>query len=194
VLDVSAHSLLHVYLGGPDEHDGLVDELTEEQSAALRLPPPTSDEVIKLSEQDRRMITALSLDGRAGFTELAKATGWSESTAKRRLDYLRETGALYFDVDMDMRALGFPVEGRLWMSVPPRCLAEIGQAVAQHPQVTFAAATTGPRNLVASTAFRNTPEFYRYLTEQLGTIGAVENLETSPVIRTIKRGATLLTF
>jgi DNA-binding Lrp family transcriptional regulator len=192
VLDVSAHSLLHVYLGGPDEHIGLLDELTEDQAAALRLPAPTSDEVVSLTDQDHLMLEALTQDGRAGFPELAKATGWSESTAKRRMDFLRESGALYFDVDMDMQALGYPVEARLWMSVPPSLLAETGAAVAQHPEVTFVAATTGPRNLVASVACRSVPAFYQYLTEKLGALKAVENLETSPVIRTIKRGVTLL--
>ncbi|MEV4317551.1 AsnC family transcriptional regulator [Actinocrispum sp. NPDC049592] len=192
VLDVSAHSLLHVFLGGADEHCGIMRYLTPEQADALRYKVSTSDEMVVLEDADHRMLAALEQDGRASFAELAKVTGWSESTVKRRLDHLREIGALYFDVDMDMRALGYPVEARLWMSVPPSKLEEIGRAVARHPEVTFAAATTGSRNLVASIACPSTPAFYTYLVEKLGALKTVENLETAPVIRTVKRGATLL--
>jgi DNA-binding Lrp family transcriptional regulator len=193
VLDVSAHSLLHVYLGGAVEHLGILDALTRDQVAALRVPMSDSDEVIPLDEADYRMLTALEHDGRAGFPELAKATGWSESTAKRRLDFLRESGALYFDVDMDIAAMGFTVEARLWMSVPPSQLAAVGDAMSRHPETTFVAATTGSRNLMASIACRSVPELYKYLTQKVGALLAVENIETAPVIRTIKRGATLVT-
>lgn len=192
ILDVSAHSLLHVYLGGPDEHCGIVDGLTTEQVAALRPYVRPVDEIIRLDEGDHRMLAVLERDGRAGFADIAAATGWSESTAKRRLDYLREVGAVYFDVDMDMCALGFPVEARVWMSVPPYQLHELGKALAQHPEVVFVGATTGARNLVASIACRTVKHFYTYLTEKLGAIHAVQNLETAPVIRTVKRGATVL--
>lgn len=51
------------------------------------------------------------------------ATGWngrSESTIHRRLEHLRHTGTLFFDVDIDPRLLGFTCEAMLWLSVPPR--------------------------------------------------------------------------
>ncbi|WP_243726647.1 Lrp/AsnC family transcriptional regulator [Actinocrispum wychmicini] len=192
VLDVSAHSLLHAYVGGPVEQSEVLSGLTKEQVSALRPKVRYTDEIVPLDDADYRMLAALERDGRVGFADLAKVTGWSESTAKRRVDFLRETGALYFDVDMDMVALGYPVEARLWMAVPPAQLAEVGRALAKHPEVVFAAATTGSRNLMASVVFRTVPAFYRYLTEKLGTLRAVENLETAPVIRTLKRGATLL--
>lgn len=192
VLDVTAHSLLHVYLGGPLDHHGVLNYLTDAQVRALRPKVRLTDEIFQLDDADYRMLAILERDGRAGFAELAKATGWSESTAKRRVDHLRAAGALYFDVDMDLAALGFPVEARLWMSVPPSEMNEVGHALAKHGEIMFVGATTGPRNVMASVACRNMPELYRYLTEKLGALRSVENLETAPVIRTVKRGATLL--
>jgi DNA-binding Lrp family transcriptional regulator len=193
VLDVSAHSVLNVYQSDTEEHLAIVgSNLTDEQAAALRPYTAPTDEVITLDEGDKRMLAVLERDGRAGYAEIAAATGWSESTAKRRLDYLREVGAIYFDLDMDMCALGFPVEARVWMSVPPYQLKEVGEAMARHPEVVFVAATTGARNLMASIACRTIRDFYTYLTESLGAIHAVQNLETAPVIRTIKRHATLV--
>ncbi|WP_312872556.1 Lrp/AsnC family transcriptional regulator [Kibdelosporangium persicum] len=193
VNDVTAHSLLHVFFGGPAGHLGLVDSLPEEQAARLRPRIHPTDEVVTLAEADHRMLALLEQDGRAGFTELAEATGWSESTVRRRLEHLRDIGALFFDVDMDTRMLGFTCEAMMWMSVPPAEIADIGEALAGHPEVAFAGATTGTTNLVAAVVCRDVPAFYRYLTTKVASLKAINHIETVPVIRTVKRGATLVT-
>jgi DNA-binding Lrp family transcriptional regulator len=192
VIDVTAHSLLHIFFGGEMEHPGMINELTQDQIDALKPPAPTADTMVELDEEDQRLVDALGEDGRAGYAALATATGWSESTVKRRLDYLRETGALYYDVDLDTNVLGMLTEARMWMSVPPSALATVGEALATHPEVAFVAAITGPTNLVASVCCRDVRAFYTYLTEKVGALTAIQGLETAPIIRTIKRGRTLV--
>lgn len=61
-----------------------------------------------------------------------------------------------------------------------------------HLEVTFAAATTGPTNLMAGVVCRDDQALYRYLTERIGPLEGVERLETAPVIRTVKRAGTVL--
>jgi DNA-binding Lrp family transcriptional regulator len=78
------------------------------------------------------------------------------------------------------------------MSVPPSALATVGEALATHPEVAFVAAITGPTNLVASVCCRDVRAFYTYLTEKVGALTAIQGLETAPIIRTIKRGRTLV--
>jgi hypothetical protein len=41
----------------------------------------------------------------------------------------------------------------------------VGRAVAGHTEVSFAAATTGPANLMAAVACRDDRALYRYLTD-----------------------------
>ncbi|MCE7005812.1 AsnC family transcriptional regulator [Kibdelosporangium philippinense] len=192
VNEVTAHSLLHVFFGGPAEHLGLLDILTRDQVEQLRPRIHPTDEVFTLDDADHRMLAVLEQDGRAGFMELAKATGWSESTVRRRLDHLRAAGALFYDVDMDIQLLGFTCEAMMWMSVPPAEIADVGTALAAHPEVAFVAATTGTANLIASVICRDVPAFYRYLTTKVAALKAVNHIETAPVIRTVKRGATLV--
>jgi DNA-binding Lrp family transcriptional regulator len=177
VVGVSAHCLLHLFFGGALEYPALVDSLSSTQ--------------VVLDDRDRRLIRALGEDARAGFPELAAATGWSESTAKRRLESLRRAGALYFDVDLDPLPLGFEAPAILWLSVPPADLAEVGAAVAAHPEVAFVAATTGATNLVASVVCRDVRALYRYLTERLATLPAIRSIETTPIIRTLKGAGTM---
>ncbi|WP_281369109.1 Lrp/AsnC ligand binding domain-containing protein [Phytohabitans rumicis] len=54
------------------------------------------------------------------------------------------------------------------------------------PEVAFAAATTGPTNLVATVVCRDVQALYRYLTERLGTLPAIRHVESAPIIRTVK--------
>ncbi len=118
---------------------------------------------------------------------LAAAIHWHESTVRRRIDELRRNGLLYFEVDIDNRVLGMNVHAMLWLSVEPARLAEAGRAMAAHPEIPFAAATTGPTNLVASAVFRDTPHLYEYLTGELAGLPGVSSVQTAPIIRTLKR-------
>ncbi|TDV44329.1 Lrp/AsnC ligand binding domain-containing protein [Actinophytocola oryzae] len=67
-----------------------------------------------------------------------------------------------------------------------------GQALADHPEVAFAAATTGPTNLAAAVVCRDVYELHDYLTGRLGTLTAIRGIETDPVIRTLKGAAPIL--
>ncbi|MFB9928112.1 Lrp/AsnC family transcriptional regulator [Amycolatopsis halotolerans] len=195
VVGISAHHLLHTFSGGPTGWPGKSAALAPEQVAHLRAPGPDGSgpgAALALSDNDLRLLGALALDGRAAYLELAAATGWSESTTKRRLEFLRRSGALFFDVEIDAALLGFEIEAMLWMSVPPSDLEETATSLTQHREVAFAAAITGPANLVAFVACENTEAFYTYLTEGIASLRAVTRLETAPVIHSVKRAGALL--
>jgi len=196
ITSVTAHSMLHMYFGGPMS-DGLPQifaVLTPEQAAALAVPRPTGegDEPITLGPLDEKVFDVLGVDGRAGHAELAAATGWSESTVRRRLEQLYEMGALFYDIDVDSPSFGFHTEAWLWMSVPPQELAAVGAELATHPEVAFVAATTGPTNLAASVVCRDSTALYRYLTERIGRLNAISRMETAPIIRTVKQAGAIL--
>ncbi|WP_272924802.1 MULTISPECIES: Lrp/AsnC family transcriptional regulator [unclassified Streptomyces] len=141
---------------------------------------------------DRSLFDLLSQDGRASCIELAAATGWSESTVRRRLTTLRRAGVLTFLVDISPAALGFRSEARLWMSVRPSRLTAVASAMARHPEVSLVAQTTGPTNLLAAVNCRSSLDLARYLTERIASLDAIHTLETAPVLRTVKRAGSLL--
>ncbi|MGH3382568.1 MAG: Lrp/AsnC family transcriptional regulator, partial [Actinoallomurus sp.] len=194
VTSVTAHSLLHVYVGGRMSRPG-VTALSADQVERLRpgrQVVPDDDETVVLDDGDQALLAALSRDGRTPHAELAAATGWSESTVRRRMDRLVSTGALFYDIDIPPEYLGYWTEALLWMSVRPSELAAVGDALAGHPEVSFAAATTGPANLMAAITCRDEHALYRYLTERIGALDGVGHVETAPVIRTVKRAGTVL--
>jgi DNA-binding Lrp family transcriptional regulator len=133
------------------------------------------------------MLAVLARDGRASHRELAKAAHTSESTVRRRLEHLLASGAVTIQVEVDEAILGFSVQANLWLNVAPAELAAVGATLANHPEVPFVAATTGPTNLMASVVCRDTHQLYRYLTERIGALPAIRQVETAPRIRTLKR-------
>ncbi|MEU7876050.1 AsnC family transcriptional regulator [Dactylosporangium sp. NPDC049140] len=183
VTGVTANCLLHVYFGGPQSP---VEALTPEQAAAIRWPEAPADGRAVLSDDDRRLVGMLAADGRAGFTELAAATGRPHTTLRRRVQELRECGALYFDVDVDHRALRLPMQTMLWLSVAPDRMVETGEALARHPEAVFVGATTGSTNLYAAVLCPDPAAFYRYLATRVAALPAIQHLETAPVIQTLK--------
>ncbi|MBD2895926.1 Regulatory protein AsnC [Actinomadura sp. RB99] len=162
--------------------------LSEDQAARLRPPAPDdAAQPVEVGDADRALLAALAVDGRAGHAELARATGWSESTVRRRAEALRGAGVLQYQVDIEPARLSFHAEARLWTSVRPSALQDVASAMAAHPEVSFVALTTGPTNLVAVVNCRDTEDLARYLTERVAPLDGIATMETAPVIRTVKR-------
>lgn len=191
VTSVSAQCLLYSYYGGPENPVDKVGPLTPEQVAALavpaRAPHPTA-----LSAVDRAILAVLYDDGRASNQELATAAGCSPSTAHRRVAELRESGALYFDLDYDPRVLRRSRLAMLWVSVSPAHLEEAGRALAGHEEVSFAASTTGPTNLYAAVTCAGNRALHAYLTGPVAALPGVTQVESAPVTRTLKRAGRVM--
>ncbi|WP_081655391.1 Lrp/AsnC family transcriptional regulator [Amycolatopsis orientalis] len=186
ITSVSAHQMLHGFT-----RLGSWSALSAQQIAALRVPVNPIGEAT-FDEADRRLMHVLADDGRASYGELSAASGLSESTVKRRIETLRQTGVLSYQLDLSLRALGFCSEARLWMTVRPSAVTSVASALAAHEEVQFAAVTTGPTNLVAAIACRNATHLYEYLTERVGSLDGIQQMETAPVVRTVKRSGSLL--
>lgn len=192
VVAITAHSVLRSFVGGPRHWRGL-DVLTARQAAELADPvPERHGERVRLDAAEQAMFAVLARDGRAGYPELARAAGLSESTARRRLDQLRERGAYYLDLEIDPRLLGFETQATLMITVTPAALAAAGAALATHPEVPFAAAITGSANLVAISICRDNDALYTYLTERIGALDGVQHVEVVPQLRSVKRAGMLM--
>ncbi|MET7989509.1 AsnC family transcriptional regulator [Amycolatopsis sp. NPDC005232] len=189
ITGVSAHRMLHTYLGGPSAWQGRVDGLTGEQRA--RLAQEVSPGPVELTEADTPLFTALGQDGRAGQAELSAATGRSPAVVARRLADLRAAGALFFDVEIDAGLFGATTQALLWMAVAPADLDAVGTTLARHRELAVVAATTGPTNLLAHALCTDASDLHRYLTQRLGAIDGIRTCETAPVLRTLKSASPI---
>jgi DNA-binding Lrp family transcriptional regulator len=198
VVSMTAHCVMHTFFGGPRgpvlKYGCLtpeqLDALLPEPSLLAEPPVPGEQEPVVLTDADLRMLAVLGRDGRAELAELAAATGWSQSTVRRRLAQLRASGAVFLDVEFDYQIYGLTSRTLLWASVPPAELEAAGVALAGHPQVAYACATTGPTNLHAVLLCKDIHSLYTYLTTQVASLG-VQRVETSPIVRGLKGPVTI---
>jgi DNA-binding Lrp family transcriptional regulator len=190
IVAVTAYSRLHIFSAGADAL-GFLDVLPAARLAPLRRPS-SGGHPAELGPLDDALFGALAVDGRTPYADLAVATGWSETTVRRRVDQLRDVGLLYFDLELDMAAFGFLSTVWMWLSVPPSQLASVGSELAKFPEVAYAIATTGPANLAACAVCRSQEELYEFLTDKVGALPGVERMETAPVIRTVKQASPIM--
>ncbi|MFE5533541.1 AsnC family transcriptional regulator [Embleya sp. NPDC056538] len=195
VLSIDAHRLLRMFKGGPSSWDGPAWVLgrpaldrAQRDALASGFPPPTTwTAPVELGGFDHALVAALGRDGRASHAALAVEVRRHESTVRRRIAQLRGAGALFFDLEVDERPLGNPTATTMWMSVRPAYLAATGAALADHPEVAYAAATTGRTNLYATVLCAGDEALYDYLADRIGALPGIDAVETAPVIRTVKR-------
>jgi DNA-binding Lrp family transcriptional regulator len=148
---------------------------------------PSAETETLLRAEDDPLLAELTRDGRTPVADLAAATHWHESTVRRRIEELRKAGLLYFDIDLDESVLGINANVMLWLKIEPASLDAAGRAIAAHPEIPFAGATTGATNLAASAIFRDTRELYAYLTTRLADLPGLQSVESAPIIGTFKR-------
>ncbi|GAB0108244.1 Lrp/AsnC family transcriptional regulator [Nocardia sp. JMUB6875] len=171
--------------------------LTPEQLAELGPRPPMWNPVgpegpVTLSREDEAMLAILARDGRAPYAQLAAATGWSPTRVARRMSELIDSGVLYFDLDFALELMGYTCRALLWMRVQPARLEAVGMAIAQYPEVAYLAAITGPANLTASVVCRDTDHLYRFITERLGALPGINDIEVSSALRIFKQSQSLI--
>ena len=182
MLSLATHAVLHRFAGREADWAGYVDDLTDAQVTRLAAPPPAGPaDPDLLQPSDAPVLAAL-----------AKQAGWTEGRVIRRVEALREAGILYFDVDLASTAMGFKAPAYLWLIVEPARLATVGEEIARHAEVPFAAAITGSANLVASVVCRDSEALYEYVTTKISAAAGVRQLEISPVLSRIKQAGSLM--
>lgn len=100
---------------------------------------------VELDRLDRDIIGALVEDARTTYAEIGQRVGLSASATKRRVDRLREAGAITgFTARVNPAALGWTTEAYVELFCAGKTSpSEIGVAVARHPEVVSACTITG---------------------------------------------------
>nr|WSY50052.1 Lrp/AsnC family transcriptional regulator [Streptomyces sp. NBC_00886] len=178
----TAHTLLRVF---PNAFRWTAGLLTPEESA--RLAPASLVAPPAPLATDTALITALTEDGRATYTDLAHRAGTTALTARRRLDALVHGLVVRLATEVDLALLGIHAEALLWITVQPGALQETAQTLSTHPQVRFTAATTGPANLLITVAATDLDALYTFLTTTIGTLRQITAVEITPLLATAKR-------
>jgi len=146
-----------------------------------------SDKKVKIDDIDARLLTALGNDGRRSYAELSQELGLSETSVARRVNALTSSNRLYFVAMVDSAALGFGFEVFVHLRVELAALDSVASALAAMPQVRYVSATTGDSDLAFEGIFRDTDEFYQFLTRTLSGAEGIRDVEVDVMLETLKR-------
>ncbi len=149
---------------------------------------------MKGDEIDRRLIAALSADGRRAAADLAKELGLSRQAVTERMRLLEASGVIRgYRAEIDPRRLGLDVRAIIRLQIDGTLAAEREAAVRRrleaNPFVRAVWHVTGEDCYVVHVVCRHIDDVNRLLTELKGT-RAVQSSRTAFVLETIlERGA-----
>jgi Lrp/AsnC family transcriptional regulator, leucine-responsive regulatory protein len=139
---------------------------------------PSSMTAYSPDATDWRILDVLQRDGRAGYTELARAVSRSASAVTERVRRLEEAGVIQgYAAVVDPERLGLPILAFVRLRYPNAHDKPFHDLVAVTPEILEAHHVTGDDCFVIKVAARS----MRHLEEVSGRIGALGSVTTSVV-------------
>lgn len=131
-----------------------------------------------LDERDRRLIIRLQANARASYQELADELGVSQSTVRRRVERLLNSGALRLVAVPSWPHLGINLTALVALSVDLRQLRAIAAELAEMDEICWVAYATGTFDLLAQVVLPSNEDFVRFVTQRIAPIEGIRDLET----------------
>jgi DNA-binding Lrp family transcriptional regulator len=140
-------------------------------------------EIVRLTGLDRRLVAALQLNGRASWTQVARALGAAESTVARRGQQLIESGLVGVTGVLDHLRCGLGISLMVRMRCRPGTAHAVAEALAELPEVRFVTVVTGSADVAAEVVVRDHRDATRVLVDDLPRPDDVTETESMVVVR-----------
>jgi len=141
---------------------------------------------LELDDIDTRLLAILQRDSRIPLNELSNKMGLSTPTVRKRIERLVTTGVIKsFTLLLDKTKLRDTIHVFLIMNAKPEKIKEIGNNIAQYPEVTEVYVVTGDNNLIAK-AFINNIDRLHVIINEISKLPDVSNISTSLISDIIK--------
>mgnify|MGYP001117229359 CR=1 FL=1 len=138
--------------------------------------------MIKLDRTDLRLLTALAQEPRATIVALAEKLRLSRNTVQARMAKLEKCGAiLSYERSYSPEPWGFPLQAFVSIGVQQTKLPRITEELQRIPEVLQVHGLSGPVDLLALVACRNTAHLFD-LDARILTIDGIERAETALVM------------
>jgi Lrp/AsnC family leucine-responsive transcriptional regulator len=148
-----------------------------------------------LDQMDRKILSALSKDGRLTMNELATKVALSASPCWTRVKRLEESGVIASYVAViDHKAIG--LANTVFVEVTlnkhdDKVLEQFGEALLRIPEVVEAHLVTGDYDYLIKLAVAGTEHYERFLREKLYRIPGVQHSRTTFALRALKSSVSV---
>lgn len=145
---------------------------------------------MQLDDLDLEIVRILSEDGRTSYSAMSKALGVSVGTVRNRVNLMRDTGTLYFNVWLDPQRSGIGVHATLLLKVQAGRIPEVTQAMIDLDETGYVATMAGEYDLLVDTFCRNVAHLGRLIHDEIQTLEGVIEVR-SLVVTDIKHESSL---
>ncbi len=139
-----------------------------------------------VDELDRRIIRLLQRDGRMTNTDIARKLEVTETTVRKRIGQLLDEGLMNVVAVPTPEAVGMNLSAIIGMSVDLTALHDVGDAIRSYPEVRYIGMSAGRYDLMIEAFFSSQEQLLDFVTDKLGALAGVGNIETSVILKVVK--------
>lgn len=139
-----------------------------------------------MNNLDRQIIATLQQDGTATNISIARDTGVSEETIRRRTNRLIRDGVISIVAIPNSGKMGIDCQALIGLQVETQRLDAVAEALAELEEVSWVAVTTGSIDVMAWVNLRSSDELERLLSRQVSRIEGVTRTETFVCMENVK--------
>ena len=158
-----------------------------------RVPEPASQEQLppagSLDEVDRKILGLLQRDGRRPYGAIAESVGLSEAAVRRRVQRLRDTGAMQIVAITDPQMLGYSREALVGIRVHGD-VRLVADKIAAIEEANYVVMTAGSFDLIAELIAVDDDALVHLLNDSIRSIPGVTEVETFLYLKLAKQTYT----
>lgn len=139
-----------------------------------------------VSGTDLKLVAHLLDYPRATYADLARNTGVSETTARRRVEALIEERVITPAMIPDVRRLGFQTMALVGVKVDLEHITKTSESISDLSQVTSIHVTLGRYDLMVTLADRSVGDLASLITDQIAILPGIRDIETFMSVRSLK--------
>lgn len=145
---------------------------------------------VNLDDVDLEIVRILKEDGRSSYSDISKNVGVSAGTVRNRINQMRSSGLLSFDVWLDPHLSGLDVQATLLLKVRPGQLVEVAEALASLEETGYVATLAGSYDAVADAFCRDIRHLRELIHDKVQKIDGVMDVSTNLVTENKNRRAS----
>ncbi|MBN9064244.1 MAG: hypothetical protein BGP06_14740 [Rhizobiales bacterium 65-9] len=145
-----------------------------------------------IDQTDRRILAALSPDGRRPYRDIARDLGVSEGTIRQRVGRMIDRGLIRIAAVGSPLNLGFEAVALVLIQVKPGAIDAVAKKLADIPHVRFVGTTFGSADISIQTIHPTTQDLYAFISNELPQMmdGAIIRTETFQLTNVMKSSWT----
>ena len=127
---------------------------------------------------DVKIVTHLQQNGQSTNAGIARKVGVSEETVRRRLKKLTNEGFIKVVAVPNAKKMGYDTQVVIGIQVDADKVDEVTDALAEMPEITWVAITTGPYDIFVWATLKSPDALSDFLRKRVGQTKGVRKMET----------------